>query len=138
MKIIVGGTFDRLHKGHRSIISKALEEGDVTIGLTSDTMARERKGEGVEDYNQREAALRTFAKELEIRKIEDPIGFAIEEDYRKIVVSEETKETASEINRRREIPLEIIEIDMILAQDGQPISSTRIRNGEIDREGNLI
>jgi len=59
-----------------------------------------------------------------------------------IVVSEETEPGAEEINRRRvklgKRPLLIVVFKMILAQDGKPISSTRIRRQEVDRLGRLI
>jgi pantetheine-phosphate adenylyltransferase len=57
-------------------------------------------------------------------------------------VSEETEPGALEINRRRvklgKRPLLIVVFKMILAQDGKPISSTRIRRQEVDRFGRLI
>ena len=35
--VVLGGTFDGLHAGHRAILSKAFEVGEfVTIGLTTD------------------------------------------------------------------------------------------------------
>lgn len=35
------------------------------------------------------------------------------------------------------LPLVIVEIQLVLADDNKPISSTRIRRGEIDDHGNL-
>ncbi len=37
MRVIIGGTFAYLHKGHEALITKAFELGDyVCIGLTTD------------------------------------------------------------------------------------------------------
>ncbi|UCD92876.1 MAG: DUF84 family protein, partial [Methanobacteriota archaeon] len=58
-----------------------------------------------------------------------------------IIASEETKKTAEEINRMRMDnglkPLDIHLTSMVLADDSCPISSSRIRSGEIDEEGKL-
>jgi pantetheine-phosphate adenylyltransferase len=35
-------------------------------------------------------------------------------------------------------PLEVVEIPFVLAEDGKPISSIRIRYGEIDVHGKLL
>ena len=35
-------------------------------------------------------------------------------------------------------PLRIIVVEIAKAADGQPISSTRIRNGEIDEKGKIL
>jgi pantetheine-phosphate adenylyltransferase len=59
-----------------------------------------------------------------------------------LVVSRETEKTAKEINKKREAkgsePLNIIVIDMVPAYNSKPISTTRIRHGEIDREGQVL
>ncbi len=38
-KVAVGGTFDELHKGHKTLLGKAFEVGDrVVVGLSSDEL----------------------------------------------------------------------------------------------------
>ncbi|KXB05005.1 hypothetical protein AKJ48_00745, partial [candidate division MSBL1 archaeon SCGC-AAA261O19] len=58
-----------------------------------------------------------------------------------IIVSEETRSRAEEINEIRESndleALDIIEIPWVLAEDGKPISSIRIRYGEMDEHGEI-
>ena len=145
-KTIVGGTFDLFHKGHETLLENAFKLGIVVVGLTSNKMALQRKQREVEDYKERENSILKFAssqnKNIKIKKIEDSIGFSLDDSFERIVVTKDNKETAEEINEKREkegkTPLEIVEVDLLLAKDGKPISSTRIRNGEIDKDGNLI
>jgi len=35
-------------------------------------------------------------------------------------------------------PVDVVTVELVLAKDGKRISSTRIRSGEIDPEGNLL
>jgi len=141
-KVVVGGTFDNLHKGHREFLSEASALGKVKVGLTSDEMARRTKGVEVEGYEERKKNLLEFLPEAEIEKIDDPLGFALYEDFDYIVVSEETRPRAERINNERkemEKPeIEIVEVDLVRAEDGKPVSSSRIRSGEIDKEGNVL
>jgi len=39
MQVVLGGTFDPVHDGHRKLFSRGLELGDLTVGLTSDGLA---------------------------------------------------------------------------------------------------
>ena len=94
------------------------------------------------DYKTREKNLREIAsslsggKEFHIVIIEDELGPAAYEDYDAIVVSSETKDTAGRINEVRRSnglnPLEIIEIEMVLADDDEPFTSTKLLLGETD------
>ncbi len=145
-KVVIGGTFDLFHKGHKELVKKGFELGDVVIGLTSDRMARETKNRQVESFESRkknieEYADEEFGKKIEVREIEDKFGFAVQEELDFIVVSTETETNAALISEERKRvgknPLKIVKIGLILAEDGKPISSTRIRNGEIDKEGKI-
>ena len=58
-----------------------------------------------------------------------------------LVASPETASRLELANRLRAEkgfpPLALVTIDWVSAEDGKPISSTRIRKGEIDAEGRL-
>lgn len=144
---VVGGTFDILHKGHKALLRKAFELGEVAIGLTSNIMAKKLKNREVQDFEFRKKELEDFIRkefkiETKIVKIEDKFGFALEKDFDYIVVSPETYETAELINEERQKrnrkPIAITKIGFVLAEDGKPISATRILKGEIDRQGKLL
>jgi len=75
--------------------------------------------------------------------LNDPFGVTLSEGcVEALVVSRETEPMANRINaertRRGLKPLEIVVIDMVPSENHAPISTTRIRKGEIDREGKLI
>ncbi|MBS3817608.1 MAG: pantetheine-phosphate adenylyltransferase [Candidatus Thermoplasmatota archaeon] len=141
-EVIVGGTFDNLHLGHQKLLRKAVKEGRAIIGLVSDEMLEEWKP-GVENsFEERKRELKNFLSAYEgwsIVEIDDPFGMAVENDFDTLVVSYETRERGEKINELRKEkgrdPLEIIEVKPVLADDLLPIKSTRIREGEIDREG---
>ncbi len=148
MRVAVGGTFQPLHDGHKLLLRTAYDiDGQVDIGLASDEMARAARIRNVEPYAQRERRLREWIEknigtEPHIEKLEDPYGSALTGDYDYIVVSPETFPTAVKINELRKThgrkPITIVRVDYVLAEDGKPISSTRIASGEIDAHGNLM
>ena len=149
--VLVGGTFDEFHKGHRALIMKAFEVGErVMIGLSSDQLARElRKNHEIATYEERLSELRNFLRRqrvfdrAKIVPLDTPFGITLSTTIAEaLVLSKETEPVGITINGKREasglklLALEII--DMIPAEDYVPISSTRIRHGEIDREGHLV
>jgi pantetheine-phosphate adenylyltransferase len=148
MKVALGGTFEPLHEGHKKLIDIAIQLGgkDITIGITSDEMARMRIRSvlpfEIRAENVRQYVKRKYGFEPQIVKITNPFGKTLERDFEYLVVSPETCEMAMKINeKRRELgkkEIKIVKVDFVLAEDGKPISATRIKKGEIDRYGRLI
>ncbi len=149
MNVCIGGTFDRLHKGHKTLLKKAFEvageKGKVFIGISTDNFIKDKKNvkslivrmTNIEKYLKKEG----YEKKYVIQSISNKFGTSVNGDFAAIVVSSETFKTAEEINKERiklgKKPLKIIEVKTILADDGLPISSTRIKNNEIDENGKI-
>jgi pantetheine-phosphate adenylyltransferase len=147
----VGGTFDEFHKGHRALLEKAFEVGErVQIGLCSDDFAQKmKKPHDIAPFAVRLEELKSFLTRrgwigrAEVVPLYDACGpAATSKRIEAIVVSRETESVAYAINEKRMAnkfsPLEIVAIDMVLAENCSPISTTRIRLLEIDREGRLL
>jgi cytidyltransferase-like protein len=149
--VCLGGTFDRLHKGHKALIQKAFEIGKhVLIGVTSEDMLSGKDNDKkIQPYIQRVKNIENYLKNNEllqrakIVKLSDRYGPAITmPEIEAIIVTEETRPTAEDINKIRNMnelePLTIVSVPRILAEDGQPISSSRIRAGLINKNGKVL
>lgn len=140
-----------MHKGHWFLLEETFSVGDkAVVGITSDTFVSSmNKKHQVASYEDRLSDVKDFLNEkgfldrAEIVPLTDPFGPTIDSDeIEGIIVSEETEVTAEVINKMRvergKKPLLIFVITMVLADDGKPISSTRVRKQEVDRHGHLI
>jgi len=150
-QLIASGTFDHLHKGHKSFLEKSFEISDeVVVCITSALYVKSfRDAKKIEDFETRKKNVISFLES--IGKINKAIIIPIDDMYgplltskfnpQGIAVTPENKERAEEINRERVrmgFPeLEIKLVQMSLADDGEVISATRIRNGEVNRNGRL-
>ena len=153
VRVALGGTFDPVYDGHRRMFRRAFELGDVTVGLTSDELAEQTRHteREVKPFAEREARLHEelerlgerYEQAFEIRELADPFGVVTEEEaFTHLIVSPETFTRGEKVNRKRiengYHPLTLEVVTPVLAEDGERISSTRIRNGEIDGHGNLL
>lgn len=165
--VFVGGTFDGLHAGHESVLFRAFREAKrVTIGLTSDLFIKKFKISNfqfliiknsikisnsklkIRDFTIRKHELEQwilnnkYGKRTHIIPINDPYEPAASGGFDALIVTKDNRKTGEEINRRRRKKglkqLDLIEIPIVHAEDHAPISSTRVRNGEIDGNGRLV
>ena len=147
--VAMGGTFDVIHNGHMALLKKSFSiSSKVIIGLSSDQLAIKRGKSLVNDYSKRFSLLESTIEKnfpnstYEISKLENDFGPAVVEgSVKALVVSEETSAKGLHLNELRAEkdlpPVEIVVVPIVLADDGKPISSTRIKNSEIDSSGNL-
>ena len=147
--VAMGGTFDAIHSGHMALLNKAFSiSSKVIIGLSSDQLATKKGKNLVNDYSKRLSLLKSVIEKnfpnssYEVSKLENDFGPAvIEGSVKALVVSEETSNKGlvlNELRAERNLPpVKIVLVPMVLAKDGKAISTTRIRNSEIDSNGNL-
>jgi pantetheine-phosphate adenylyltransferase len=148
--VAMGGTFDIIHKGHLTLLSNAFAVSDkVIIGITSDELATKKGKILVNKYDQRfENLISVISKEFpnssfQISKLENDFGPAVlEKEVEALIVSDETSTQGNILNQLRAEkkipPVQIVIVPMFLAKDGVRISTTRIKNSEIDIDGNLL
>jgi pantetheine-phosphate adenylyltransferase len=152
-KVVFAGTFDRLHEGHKHIMRTAFKLGQhVAIGLTTDKMLRSKSNrENIQSYKERYKELQRFLKdECDIERTSIfPIdtkegGGDTLEELDALIVSDEigVVQNAFDINQLRINNglrrFHIVIIPMVRSLDGHPLSSSRIRAGEVFDNENLI
>ncbi len=145
----LGGTFDRLHSGHKSLIDLAfIMAHRVSFGIARKICSKDKfLSANIESYIIRQRAVEDYLKSKKL--LDRALFFPLDDIYgtaktdktlEVIIVSKETYPNALKINQFRKqnnlLPLKIIVAPYVLADDGKKIASGRIRGGEIDREGN--
>ncbi len=138
----MGGTFDHLHDGHKSLLRTALKlSQNIEIGLTSQNLLKNKKAASkLEDYNTRKTNLKNFICSLtdlsrvnivEIKNWDDMAKYSQDPEYEGLILSQETYSNAVKLNELREEkglnPLVLIVIPLIKDKSNQKISSTAIR-----------
>ncbi|MGI8420279.1 MAG: pantetheine-phosphate adenylyltransferase [Candidatus Levyibacteriota bacterium] len=148
-RAIVGGTFDRFHTGHQKLLTQALIDSEhVIIGVASNALFQHKVyADFIEDYGARKTTIsqflnhHQFSKRAEIVPINDFYGTSLtDKAIEAVFITESNKVNVEKINEERNkhgfSPLSIVTVDYVVGEDGEVITSQRIRSGQIDRDGN--
>jgi pantetheine-phosphate adenylyltransferase len=141
---VLGGTFDRLHPGHRALLRAAFRAADeVRIGLTTARyLAQHPKplADRIGSYRARRGELVAYlerqfpGRRWRIVPLGDGVGGAIRRGPDLLVVSTESVRGARVVNRERRRrglpPLTVQVIPRVRDPAGRPYSSRRRRAAE--------
>ncbi|CAN8066752.1 unnamed protein product [Agarophyton chilense] len=146
--VAVGGTFDRLHAGHRLLLTAAVWAAKATlrVGVTSDAMLQKKEHRDlIESLEMRSERAVAYSKRVKpsipnvfVTHLTDSSGpTSYEPAITALVVSKETAPGALKINdTRKEVglnPMTFIIVD-VLDTKGVKLSSSALR--EAEAEGN--
>lgn len=141
--VAVGGTFDRLHCGHKELLKTAFKTGEkVIIGITDAEMTLSKQmSKIILPFEKRKEDVINFLSEnhwlerAEIVVLRDPYGPLLRnERIESVVVGPKVDEA---VIKKLERKVAIIKCQNITSNDGDLLSSARIRLGEVSRTGSL-
>ncbi|CAL2030108.1 unnamed protein product [Caenorhabditis brenneri] len=146
-KIVLGGTFDRLHNGHKVLLNKAAElaSEDIVVGVTDkDMILKKSLFEMIEPVEFRMKRVVDFVEDISgeakclTEPIIDPFGPSIRiKDLEAIVVSRETIKGADAVNKRRNeegmSQLDVIIVELVEGTD-EILNETKISSSSKRRE----
>lgn len=147
--VVLGGTFDHFHKGHRIMINTAFRLGNrVTIGVaTGKLLDKKLMKSSIESFNKRKFGVKRYISSdrkknnrYKIVSFSDIYAQTLtDKSYEAIIVSRATLGNANKINIKRKekgFPeMRIVVVGNILDESGKLLSSERIRAGEVNKEG---
>lgn len=153
--VSVGGTFDRMHAGHRLLLAAAavVTKGRLYVGISGDDLLVNKKHkELLQSYADRERAVLKFLAavkpglDVEIGPLDNsPPKAATIEPMEALVISHETVAGAKVLNDMRAergfAPIEFVTVDLVGAEtqdaSAPKLSSTTLRQKEAAGQANM-
>ena len=147
-KVVLGGTFDYLHNGHKRLLtmSAMICTKEITIGVTSDLMLKSKKfAEKIQPLSTRKAKVKEFLRAIKpslrvnVETIDDAFGPSIRlPDLEAITGSIETLSGCLAVNKiRKERGLKVLKIVITSRAQSFTLSSTFLRRYLTHKSSNI-
>lgn len=146
--LVVAGTFDHLHFGHQQFLTEAISQAETAWCGVAARWSKNQKllPESIQTYRNRTSQLIQFLKakkwlgKTRLFRLQNPYQPAISSQViDSIAVTQDSLKGALLINQLRTISnlsaLKILKCPLIKADDAKRLSSSRIRLGEVNRQG---
>ncbi|MEN8253200.1 MAG: pantetheine-phosphate adenylyltransferase [Patescibacteria group bacterium] len=146
--IALGGSFDHFHKGHERFISFAADFGEkLHIGVTDKKIINHKNNhQFIKSFESRRKSVMSYCQKkrinCQVSKLTNPYGPTLEDTkIQALTATQETLKGTDKINEvrmamgKKALPVHIC--PWINDESGKILSSTRIRAGKVNRQGQV-